>query len=175
VFRRWKALWPVKSAALDGAAVGDGLGGSRRGGVGRQTPRPPGRGATEGVRGRMTTFSPGRQRREEGAPPGELREELIRTGRGLAPRETEDVQESSLKLESRRPTRLYSIMLVAKVSAGQRAWKPRSRAKVREGGDSRTERSTGCSWCMSVAEVGRRIFPVRRARATSSRRGVGSA
>lgn len=77
------------------------------------------------------TFAPGRQRREEGAPLGELREELVRTEWGLAPRETEDVQESLPKLESRRQTRLYSIMLSAKVSTGQPVWKPRSTAKAR--------------------------------------------
>ena len=37
------------------------------------------------------TFTPGRQRREEGALLGELREELVRTGLGLAPRETEGI------------------------------------------------------------------------------------
>jgi hypothetical protein len=38
--------------------------------------------ATESVRGRIPTFSPGRQRREEGALLGELREELVRAGQG---------------------------------------------------------------------------------------------
>lgn len=43
----------------------------------------------ERVRGRSTTFSPGSQRREKGALPGEPREELTRTGQSLTPRETE--------------------------------------------------------------------------------------
>jgi hypothetical protein len=75
----------VKNAALDGAADRDGHCESSHGAMLREEAHK------ESVRGRMTTFAPGRQRREEGAPPGELREEFIRTGRGLAPRETEDV------------------------------------------------------------------------------------
>jgi len=82
----------VKNAVLDGAADGDGLGGFVAEVLGVKPQSPCDRGATEGVRGRMMTFAPGRQRREQGAPLGELCEELIRTGRGLAPRETEDVQ-----------------------------------------------------------------------------------
>jgi hypothetical protein len=70
---------------LDGTADGDGRRDSSHGAI------APRRAQKEGVRGRMTTFAPGRQRREQGAPPGELREEFVRTGRGLAPRETEDV------------------------------------------------------------------------------------
>jgi hypothetical protein len=57
----------------------------------------------------------------------------------LGPRETEALQESSPKPQSRRQTRLNSIMPSAKVSTGQAAWKPRSEAKVKEGGDSRAE------------------------------------
>jgi hypothetical protein len=68
---------------------------------------------------------------------------------------------SSLKLQPRRQSRLHSIMLSAKVSAGQAAWKLRSSAKAREGGDSRTERSDR----VLVVTVG-----CRRWRDASSRR-----
>jgi hypothetical protein len=92
------------------------------------------------------TFAPGRQRREQGALLGELREEFSRTGRSLAPRGTEDVQSprQSFRLGVNRG--VNSITLAAKVKTGRAVWKPRSTAKAREGGDSRTKRSAGCSW-----------------------------
>lgn len=59
------------------------------------------------------------------------------------------------KLEARRQARLHSIMPSTKVSAGWTVWKPASSAKVGEEGDSRVERSIGCSLCRSVADVGK--------------------
>jgi hypothetical protein len=69
------------------------------------------------------------------------------------------LHESLPKLLSRRQPRLNSIMPSAKVSTGQAAWKPPLATKVAEDGDSRTERSVGCSWCRSVAEVGQTHLP----------------
>jgi len=48
-----------------------------------------------------------------------------------------------------------------KVSAGREAWKPTSSAKAGGEGDSRIERSKGCSSRRSVAEVGRTHLPQR--------------
>lgn len=144
--RRTSRVTARRAEAVLGAFLAEALG--------VKPQRPAEESATESVRGRTPTFTRGRQRREEGALFGELPRELIRTGQGLAPRETEGVRSSSLKLWLRRQTRLYSIMLSAKVSAGQAAWKRLFTAKAREGGDSRTKRSEGCSWCRSVAEVG---------------------
>jgi hypothetical protein len=143
-----------KSVALDGAASCGGSSGSCRGGVGGQTPEPRGESATEGVRGRTPTFPPGRQRREEGALLGELRKELTRTGQGFCPRETEGIRWSSLKLWSRRQTRLYSITLWSRFRPGR--WRGScsferklGRAVIREPSDL-----AGCSWCKSVADLG---------------------
>jgi hypothetical protein len=114
--------------------------------LGIKPQRPAGESATESVRGRTTTFAPGRQRREEGALLEELREELIRIGQGYAPRETEGARAVLAEARVSTSTRLHSIMLSAKVSAGQAAWKLLFKAKARSSGDSRTKQSLGCVW-----------------------------
>jgi hypothetical protein len=139
-----------KEAAL-GALVAEELG--------VKSQRPARRCATESVRGGTTTFPPA----DNAERKGRCSESSVRSSSGPGgawrlgrPR---DHQESLLKLEPRRQSRLHSITLSAKVSAGRAAWKLCSRAKAREGGDSRTERSGGCSWCRSVADVGETHLP----------------
>jgi hypothetical protein len=122
--------------------------------LGVKTQRPAGKSATESVRGKTTTSTPGRQRREGGALLEGLREELVRIGQGLAPRETEDDRAVFAEAGVSTSTILHSIMLTAKVSAGQAAWKLLFRVKARFSGDSRTKQSVGCLWLLSVAEVG---------------------
>lgn len=78
----------TRHVARDGAAGGGDPWGSFVGALGVKTHRPR-ESATESVRGGTLTFSPGRQRREEGALSGEHREELSRAGQILEPRETE--------------------------------------------------------------------------------------
>jgi hypothetical protein len=73
--------------------------------------------------------------------------------------------QAMLKLEARRQAKLHSIMLSAKVSAGRAAWKPPSPAKAAFGGDSRTERSVGCSCWKSVADAGETHLPGQAKRA----------
>jgi hypothetical protein len=86
--------------------------------LGVKPQRLAGKSATESVRGRTTTFTPGRQRREEGALLEELREEFVRIGQGLAPRETEGNRVVLAEAGVSTSTKLHSIMPAAKVSAG---------------------------------------------------------
>jgi hypothetical protein len=144
---------PGKHAAFDGVARGSGPGTSSLGG--ESNPVNPSAGsATGSVRGRFTTLAPGRQRREEGALLGGPPESRARrTDQAELLGQPGTIVQSMLKLEARRQAKLHSIMLSAKVSAGWTAWKPSSPAKAAGGGDSRTERSVGCSCCKSVANA----------------------
>lgn len=144
---------PRKRAAFDGAVSGDGPGTSSLGG--ESNPVNPSAGsATEGVRGRFTTFAPGRQRRGEGALFGGLEITCPQGRTGWVPWETGDDRAIHAEAGSSSSNEAPLDHAVAKVSTGRTVWKLSSMAKADGGGDSRAERSVECSCCKSVADVG---------------------
>jgi len=144
---------PRKRAAFDGVASGDGPGTSSLGG--ESNPVNPSVGsATEGVRGKFTTFAPGRQRREEGGCSEGSRSRARRAEQAELPGKPGIDRVPHAEAGSSSSNEAPLDHAVAKVYTGRTVWKPPSTAKADGGGDSRAERSVECSCSKSVADVG---------------------
>jgi hypothetical protein len=102
----------------------------------------------------------GRIRHREGAPVGGLSIEGPQVRAVLGPLGNRGTSTTMPKLEARRQARLHPRSRRSpKLRLGGRSWKPPSRAKAWEGGDSGIERFTGCSCRVLVAEVGETHLP----------------
>jgi hypothetical protein len=149
---------PRKRAAFDEAVRGDGPGTSSLGG--ESNPVNPSAGsATEGVRGKCTTFAPGRQRREEGGCSEGSRSRARRAEQAELPGKPGTIVELMPKLEARRQTKLHSIMLSPRFLPGERCGSCHQRRKPMEA----VIRGPNDPWSARVVSrlqtLGRRIFP----------------
>jgi len=103
--------------------------------------------ATESVRGGSATFplaeyATGRER------PRKALDQEPTGPSGAGPQGNRGASTARPKLGARRQARLYPRSRRSpKLRLGERPWKPLSKAKVEDGGDSGVERFTGCSCC----------------------------
>ena len=91
----------------------------------------------------VAEYATGRERPSEGPRSRAYRSDLV-----LVPLGNRGTSTAMPKLGARRQARLYPRSRRSpKLRLGERPWKPPSKAKVEDGGDSGVERFTGCSCC----------------------------
>jgi len=104
----------------------------------------------------------GRIRHREGALIGRLSIKSLQVRAALVPLGNRGTSTATPKLGARRQARLYPRSRRSpKLRLGGRSWKPSPKAKVEGGVIRESSGSQGARSVLSVAEVGRRIFPAR--------------
>jgi hypothetical protein len=149
---------PRKRAVFDGTASGNGPGTSSLGG--ESNPVNPSAGsATGSVRGRFTTFAPGRQSREEGDCSEGSRSRAHRAEQAEIPGKPGTIVLLLLKLEARRQTKLHSIMLSPRFLPGEQCGSCHQRRKPMEAVIRGPNDPWGARVVSRLQTLGRRIFP----------------